>query len=105
VTPNQRALRRSEIELVFGKFGFGDFRFASFSTELRRDWLGDSLGYTLNFHTRAFLMYLSRLVLPSISQGNGLVSVLRRLPDSSQNLNASATLNQGRIIEIPPSHG
>lgn len=81
LTPNQRALRCEEIARAFGRFGFGDFRFSSFTTELRRDWLGNSLGFTLNFYIRALLMSFSHLVLPRLSRGNGLLTVARRLPE------------------------
>jgi SAM-dependent methyltransferase len=82
MTTNQRALWRGEIERTFSRYGFGEFRFSSFSTALRRDWLGDSLGYTLNFHVRNLLMQLSRIILPPLARGNGLLSVFRRLPDA-----------------------
>lgn len=80
LTPNQRALHRREIETAFGAHGFGEFHFESMTSELRRDWLGDSLGASLNYHTRAMLLGLSRLVLPQIAQGNMLLSVFRKLP-------------------------
>lgn len=84
LTQNQRALRRHEIQESFEKFGFGGFHFDSFSTDLRRDWLGESFAYTLNFYSRAFLLWLSKLILPRLAQGNGLLSVCRRLPDSGR---------------------
>jgi ubiquinone/menaquinone biosynthesis C-methylase UbiE len=78
LTPNQRALWRSEIESVFGKAGFQDFRFSSVGSRLRKDWLGKSLGSNLNYYTRATVLGLSNLVLPQISRGNMLLSVFRR---------------------------
>jgi SAM-dependent methyltransferase len=80
LTPNQRALWTSDIEDCFRRHGFGDFQFSSFSTELRRDWLGGSLAFTLNFHARQALLGLSKVVLPPLSRGNGLLSTFRRLP-------------------------
>jgi ubiquinone/menaquinone biosynthesis C-methylase UbiE len=82
LTPNQRALRRSEIEQTFGRHGFGKFHFESFTTELRRDWLGNSLGFSLAYYGRAFLMRFSQWTLPGIARGNGLLSVMHRLQDS-----------------------
>jgi ubiquinone/menaquinone biosynthesis C-methylase UbiE len=84
LTPNQRALRRGEIERVFGEHGFTDFEFASVTSELRRDWLGKSLGASLNYHTRALLLAGSRMVLPQIAQGNMLLSVFRKPAASEQ---------------------
>ena len=78
LTPNQRALHRREIETAFGKHGFTDFHFESMTSELRRDWLGSSFGATLNYHTRAMVLALSRIVLPQIAQGNMLLSVFRK---------------------------
>lgn len=79
LTPNQRALRTQEIEQVFSKHGFGDFRFESVTSELRKDWLGNSLGARLNYYTRATVLALSN-ALPQVSRGNMLLSVFRRLP-------------------------
>ncbi|MDQ3698043.1 MAG: methyltransferase domain-containing protein [Gemmatimonadota bacterium] len=78
LTPNQRALRAGEIREVFGRAGFGDFRFSSVTSELRRDWLGDSLGARLNYYTRAAVLGASNAVLPQIGRGNMLLSVFRR---------------------------
>ena len=77
LTPNQRALWRSEIVKVFAAEGFGDFHFRSMTSELKRDWLGKGLGARLNFQTRAAVLGASRLVLPQISQGNMLLSVFQ----------------------------
>jgi ubiquinone/menaquinone biosynthesis C-methylase UbiE len=81
LTPNQRALWSKEIRRVFGAHGFGGFRFSSLTSELRRDWLGDSLGARLNYHTRAAVLGASRLMLPQIAQGNMLLSAFRRGED------------------------
>ncbi|MFQ5349985.1 MAG: class I SAM-dependent methyltransferase [Thermoanaerobaculia bacterium] len=81
LTSNQRALGRAEIERVFAAQGFGDFRFSSMTSDLRRDWLGDSLGARLNYYTRATLLRLSRILLPQIRQGNMLLSVFRLQPE------------------------
>lgn len=78
LTPNQRALRRGEITDAFARRGFENFRFASMTSELRRDWLGGSLAASLNFQARRFVLAVTRVVLPSISQGNMLLSVFRR---------------------------
>jgi ubiquinone/menaquinone biosynthesis C-methylase UbiE len=83
LTPNQRALTRGDISDTFGRHGFGDFQFSSFTTELRRDWLGDSFAFSLNYHTRQAVLGLSRLVLPPLSRGNGLLSTFRRLDDGA----------------------
>ncbi len=80
LTKNQRALTRQEIESVFGKHGFGAFRFSSKTTVLKRDWLGKSFANTLNFYTREALVRLSHLVLPGLSRGNGLLSVFQKMP-------------------------
>lgn len=80
LTPNQRALRAREIREVFGANGFGDFRFESITSRLRKDWLGNSFGSRLNYYTRAALLTLSN-ALPPISRGNMLLSVFRRVPD------------------------
>jgi ubiquinone/menaquinone biosynthesis C-methylase UbiE len=77
LTPNQRALRTSEIEGVFGRHGFEDFHFESVTSELRKDWLGTSLGAKLNYYSRAAVLTLSN-VLPQVSRGNMLLSVFRR---------------------------
>lgn len=84
MTRNQRALRSSEIERVFAKYEFGDFRFRSLTTALRRDWLGNSLGGTLNFYTRAIVLRMTDLLLPPLCRGNALISVFRRFPDRQQ---------------------
>lgn len=81
LTPNQRALWSREIRTVFGQYGFGGFRFASLTSRLRRDWLGNSLGARLNYYTRAVVLGLSQAILPPIARGNMLLSVFRRLPD------------------------
>jgi len=83
LTPDQRALTCKEIEGSFGKFGFSQFQFDSFTTDLRRDWLGDSFVFTLNFYARALLLWVSRRTLPKLAQGNGLISVFKRLPVSA----------------------
>jgi len=79
LTPNQRALRTSEIRAAFGAHGFADFHFESVTSQLRKDWLGDSLGARLNYYTRATVLALSN-ALPQISRGNMLLSVFRRQP-------------------------
>lgn len=91
LTPNQRALWRSDIADCFGRHGFGDFEFSSFSTELRRDWLGASAAFSVNYHTRQALLTLSRLVLPPLSRGNGLLSTFRRLPPDTGTAGAGAS--------------
>jgi SAM-dependent methyltransferase len=78
VTPDQRALTRGEIEQAFGSQGFGDFEFTSFSTELRRDWLGSSFAFTVNFRLRQLLLAASRVALPPIARGNIILSTFRR---------------------------
>lgn len=78
LTPNQRALRGGEIRRVFGQAGFRDFRFSSVTSEIRRDWLGDSLGSRLNYYTRAAVLGASNVMLPQISRGNMLLSVFHR---------------------------
>lgn len=80
LTPNQRALRSAEIRSVFEKHGFEDFRFESVTSELRKDWLGNSIGARLNYYTRAMLLGLSNVLLPQIAQGNMLLSVFRKRP-------------------------
>jgi len=90
LTPNQRALWRSDIADCFGRHGFGDFQFSSFSTELRRDWLGSSLAFSINFHTRQALLGLSQVLLPPLSRGNGLLSTFRRLPGPARTADAAA---------------
>jgi len=82
LTRNQRALWSGEIERAMGSHGFGAFHFSSRSTVLRRDWLGNSLAGALNFYSRALLLRLSNVLLPSIARGNGLLSIFRRLPAS-----------------------
>ncbi|HEX6316739.1 MAG TPA: methyltransferase domain-containing protein [Gemmatimonadaceae bacterium] len=80
LTPNQRAIGRSEVVRVFSDAGFEGFRFRSLTSELRRDWLGQSLGARLNFYTRRAVLGLSRLVMPKIAHGNILYSAMRRSP-------------------------
>ena len=77
LTPNQRALTASEIRNVFGRHGFSDFRFESVTSELKKDWLGNSLGARLNYYTRATVLALSN-ALPQVNRGNMLLSVFRR---------------------------
>ncbi|MDP9179658.1 MAG: class I SAM-dependent methyltransferase [Gemmatimonadota bacterium] len=84
MTPNQRALRSSEIVDVFGRRGFRDFRFSSITSKLRRDWLGTSLASTMNYYSRASVLELSRILLPEISQGNMLISVCRLGGDDAE---------------------
>jgi ubiquinone/menaquinone biosynthesis C-methylase UbiE len=79
LTPNQRALRMREIRDVFSAHGFGDFQFESVTSQLRKDWLGGSLGAKLNYYTRATVLALSN-ALPQVNRGNMLLSVFRRLP-------------------------
>jgi SAM-dependent methyltransferase len=83
MTPNQRALWSSEIVDVFGRRGFRDFRFSSITSQLRRDWLGNSFASTINYYSRASVLALSRILLPEISQGNMLISVCRRGSDDA----------------------
>jgi ubiquinone/menaquinone biosynthesis C-methylase UbiE len=78
LTPNQRALRTSEIREVFGRHGFEDFHFESVTSELRKDWLGNSIGAQLNYYTRAALLAASNALLPQVARGNMLLSVFRR---------------------------
>jgi SAM-dependent methyltransferase len=78
LTPNQRAIRSSEIREVFTSHGFADFQFRSVTSALRKDWLGDSLGARLNYHARAALLGLSNVLLPQVAQGNMLLSRFRR---------------------------
>jgi ubiquinone/menaquinone biosynthesis C-methylase UbiE len=78
LTPNQRAIGKAEIQRVFGAAGFENFRFHSITSELRRDWLGQSLGAKLNFHSRRAVLALSRVVLPQVAHGNILYSAMRR---------------------------
>ena len=82
VTANQRAISSRELREAFGRQGFGDFRFTSLTTELKREWLGNSLSYTLNYYARAILLKLTNLLLPPLSRGNLLLTVFRRLPES-----------------------
>ena len=83
LTPDQRALTCQEIQQSFERHGFGAFQFSSFSTDIRRDWLGQSLSFSINYQLRRALLKLSRL-LPPMSRGNGLLSTFRRLPDGNQ---------------------
>lgn len=83
LTPNQRALRRSEIRKVFSRFGFGDFAFDSMTSDLKRDWLGGSLAAQMNFYARRAVLRLSDLAMPSICRGNMLLGTFRRLPEES----------------------
>ncbi len=78
LTPNQRALWASEIRRSFGPLGFEDFEFDSMTSDLKKDWLGDSLGARLNFYTRRAVLAASNALLPKISTGNMLISVFRR---------------------------
>jgi ubiquinone/menaquinone biosynthesis C-methylase UbiE len=78
LTPNQRALRASEIRAVFGRHGFEDFHFESVTSEMRKDWLGNSIGARVNYYTRAALLGASNALLPQIARGNMLLSVFRR---------------------------
>ena len=78
LTPNQRALWSSEIRRIFGEHGFGDFRFESVTSRLRKDWLGNSVGAKLNYYARATVLALSN-VLPQVCRGNMLLSTFRRL--------------------------
>jgi ubiquinone/menaquinone biosynthesis C-methylase UbiE len=79
LTPNQRALRASEIRRVFSEHGFTDFHFESVTSQLRKDWLGTSIAARLNYYTRATVLALSN-ALPQVSRGNMLLSTFRRLP-------------------------
>jgi SAM-dependent methyltransferase len=81
VTPDQRAITSHELADCFGRHGFGDFQFSSFSTPLRRDWLGQSLAFSVNFHLRRSLLKLSEAVLPPLCRGNGLLTTFRRMAD------------------------
>ncbi len=78
LTPNQRAIGKAEIERTFGAAGFEGFRFRSITSELRQDWLGESLGARLNFHARRLVLGVSRALLPEIAHGNILYSAMRR---------------------------
>jgi len=78
LTSNQRALWCKDVEGSFNKFGFENFHFDSFTTDLRRDWLGGSFSYSVNFYSRALLMWVSGKLLSRIARGNGLISVFRR---------------------------
>lgn len=78
LTPNQRAIGSREIRRVFGAAGFEAFRFHSLTSELRKDWLGQSLGARLNFQARRSVLALSRMVLPQLAHGNILYSAMRR---------------------------
>jgi len=83
LTLNQRALHTREIRETFAKYGFTDFRFRSTTTQLKRDWLGASFLFTLNFYARAALLRLSNLLLPPLSRGNVLISVFKRANEHS----------------------
>lgn len=78
LTPNQRALWAGEIRRSFGPLGFEGFEFDSMTSDLKKDWLGDSLGARLNFYTRRAVLATSNALLPKISTGNMLISVFRR---------------------------
>ncbi len=78
LTPNQRALWKRELVSVFGARGFEGFQFESVKSELRKDWLGDSPGAWLNYHTRKLVLGLTDLVLPPIARGNLLLAVFRK---------------------------
>lgn len=79
LTANQRALSKGEIERVFRPRGFEDFRFRSLKSELRRDWLEDSLKDRLYHGVRSALLGTSQLLLPQIAQGNMLLSTFRKV--------------------------
>jgi SAM-dependent methyltransferase len=79
MTANQRAIASREIARVFGARGFGNFEFSSYASELRRDWLGRSFAFTLNYRARQLLLALSRVALPPLARGNVLVSTFARL--------------------------
>jgi ubiquinone/menaquinone biosynthesis C-methylase UbiE len=81
LTPNQRALWAREIKRTFGLHGFCDFEFDSITSDLKKDWLGGSLGARLNFYTRRALLAASNAILPKISTGNMLISTFRRMKD------------------------
>ncbi|HYN08791.1 MAG TPA: class I SAM-dependent methyltransferase [Vicinamibacterales bacterium] len=81
VTPDQRAITSTELAESFGRHGFGEFQFSSFATDLRRDWLGRSLAFSVNFHLRRSLLTMSQFILPPLARGNGLLSTFRRMPD------------------------
>jgi ubiquinone/menaquinone biosynthesis C-methylase UbiE len=82
LTPNQRALWAGEIRRSFGPLGFEGFEFDSMTSDLKKGWLGDSLGARLNFYTRRAVLAASNAVLPKISTGNMLISVFRLSADS-----------------------
>lgn len=77
LTPNQRALRAGEIRRSFRQ-GFEGFEFDSITSDLKKDWLGDSLGARMNFYTRRAVLAMSNALLPKISTGNMLISIFRR---------------------------
>ena len=77
LTPNQRAIRATEVRRVFGARGFTDFRFYSLTSDLRRDWLAKGLGMSLNHMARALVFRMSEWFLPQVARGNMLVSVFR----------------------------
>jgi len=78
LTSNQRALRSTEIERIFFEQGFHDFHFSSISTALEKDWLGGSVGASLNYYTRAAVLRLSEALLPQVQRGNCLLTRFRR---------------------------
>jgi len=82
LTPNQRALWSGEIRKAFASHGFEGFQFESETSDLNRDWLGNSLGARINFYTRRAVLAASNAVLPRISSGNMLVSTFRRSSES-----------------------
>ncbi len=77
LTPNQRALRAGEIRRSF-KTGFESFEFDSVTSDLKKDWLGDSPGARMNYYTRRAVLAASNALLPKISTGNMLISIFRR---------------------------
>jgi SAM-dependent methyltransferase len=81
LTPNQRAITSRELVDVFTAHGFGNFQFSSYSTALRRDWLGKSWAFTLNFRARQLLLAMSNVALPPLSRGNVLLSSFQRSND------------------------
>ena len=78
LTANQRALRKSEIVREFSCRGFDNFRFRSVTSELRRDWLENSLRDRLYHRMRASMLGLSNALLPQLSRGNMLLSTFRK---------------------------
>ena len=81
--PGPTAIGRREITRAFGSHGFEDFQFSSFSTELNRDWLGDSFAFTVNFRLRQLLLAVSKVALPPLSRGNIILSTFRRGDDKT----------------------